>query len=237
MALRPVSELGLADATDVEPPGDDRPVPPRRQSPERSRAAGRSPSRTTSNGTAAAKERPTATPEVKGAVPQEGSHPVLEALPAERPEVPLADEPTIFLQIMVPGELHQRLADVSYALAPDHRKLRHHKTILGALVWRYVRPDDPEALRDLGGALDSYLATDIAEAPAEIKAGAHLPYSLKHRVDGAALALRRTRRDASAKTLLSALVWRHVDPADVASLIDLLAAYHDVVRPRPIPLS
>jgi len=43
--------------------------------------------------------------------------------------------------------------------------------------------------------------------PAEVKIGAHLPFSLKYRLDGAALALRRTRRDASAKTLLSALVW------------------------------
>ena len=92
-------------------------------------------------------------------------------------------------------------------------------------------------MRDLGEALDAYLATDLAEAPAEIKVGAHLPFPLKYKLDGAALALRRTRRDASAKTLLSALVWRHVDPANVGSLIELLAAYHDVVRPRPIPLS
>jgi hypothetical protein len=237
MALRPVSELGLADATDVEPLADDRPAPPRQRTPERRRATRRSPSQSASNGTTPAKERPAARSDTNGTPPQEASDRALKAHPEERPEVPLADEPTTFLQIMVPGELHQRLADVSYALAPDHRKLRHHKTILGALVWRYVRPDDPEALRHLGAALDAYLATDIAEAPAEIKAGAHLPFSLKHRVDGAALVLRRTRRDASGKTLLSALIWRHVDRNDVAPLVELLHAYYDVVRPRPIPLS
>jgi len=237
MALRPVSELGLADATDVDPLPDDRPAPPQRRTPERRRASRRSPSQSESNGTAPAKKRPTARSDANGTVPPEASDRVLRAHPEERPEVPLADEPTTFLQIMVPGELHQRLADVSYALAPDHRKLRHQKTILGALVWRYVRPDDPEALRDLGAALDGYLATDIAEAPTEIKAGAHLPFSLKHRVDGAALALRRTRRDASAKTLLSALIWRHVDRNDLVPLVELLGAYYDVVRPRPIPLS
>ncbi len=123
-----------------------------------------------------------------------------------RPGVSLADEPTIFVQTMLAGELHQRLADASHALAAEHRKLRKYKTILGRSSWRYVRPEDPESLRELGGALDGYLATDIAEAPAEIKAGAHLPFSLKYNLDGAALALRRTRRDASAKTLLSALI-------------------------------
>ena len=149
----------------------------------------------------------------------------------------LADEPTTFPQIMVPGELHERLTDVSHALAVEHRKLRHQKTILGALVWRYVPPDDPKSLAELGSTLDAYLATDLAEAPAEIKAGAHLPFSLKHTLDGAALALRRTRRDASAKTLLSALVWRHVDLRDLAPLVELLAAYHEVTRPRPVPVT
>jgi hypothetical protein len=241
MALRPVSELGLADATDVEPAGHDRPSVPLRPAAERPRSTRRSPSRTPTNGTAAGKERKTAGPEANVAASQEGSDRAISAPSAMRPEamrpeVPLADEPTTFLQIMVSGELHERLADVSHALAVEHGKLRHHKTILGALVWRYVDPGDPSALRELGAALDAYLATDLAEAPAEIKVGAHLPFSLKHRVDGAALALRRTRRDASAKTLLNALVWRRVDPQDLGPLVELLGAYHNVMRPRPIPL-
>jgi hypothetical protein len=236
MALRPVSELGLADATDVEPAGYDRPSVPRRRAASRSRSTRRSPSRTPTNGTAAVEERDEAAPEPNVAASKEGSDRALNAPSAVRPEVPLADEPTTFLQIMVSGELHERLADVSHALAVEHAKLRHHKTILGALVWRYVDPDNPSVLRELSAALDAYVATDIVEAPAEIKVGAHLPFSLKHRVDGAALALRRTRRDASAKTLLSALVWRRVDPQDLGPLVELLAAYYDIVRRRPIPL-
>ena len=221
MPLRPVSELGLTDATEVEPVARDQRQNPRKRTPsDASRPARRSKSQASSNGGA----------------PAETQDQTSTAAPAHRSGVTLADEPTTFLQIMVPGELHERLTDVSYALAVEHRKLRHHRTILGALVWRYVDPDAPESLRELGGALDAYLATDLAEAPAEIKVGAHLPFSLKHRVDGAALALRRTRRDASAKSLLSALVWSRVDPQDLGSLVELLGAYYDVVRPRPIPL-
>ena len=72
---------------------------------------------------------------------------------------------------MLAGEVHQRLADASHAIAADHWKLRKYKTILGALLWRHVRPDDPESLRGARAALDAFLATDPAEAPAEIKAG------------------------------------------------------------------
>jgi hypothetical protein len=81
------------------------------------------------------------------------------------------------------------------------------------------------SLRELGAALDAYLAADVAEAPAEIKAGAHLPFRLKYNLDGAALALRRTRRDASVKTLVGVLIWRYVDPSDTAALAELLREY------------
>ena len=75
-----------------------------------------------------------------------------------------------------------------------------------------------------------------AAPPQDDSRRAHLPFSLKYTLDGAALALRRTRRDASAKTLLSALIWRHVNPTDVGALIELLAEYYDVAR-RPLPLA
>jgi hypothetical protein len=121
-------------------------------------------------------------------------------------------------------------------LAAEHRKLRHHKTIIGALVWRYVDPDDSQCLRALGQTLDAYLQVELAEVPAEIKIGAHLPFSLKYKLDGAALALRRTRRAASAKTLLSALIWRHVERDALAGLVELLSAYHEALQPTPTPL-
>ena len=121
---------------------------------------------------------------------------------------------------MVPGELHERLADVSHRLAAEHHKLRHQKTIIGALLWRHVDPDDPERLSRLGETLDAYLQTELAD-PSEIKVGANVPFSLKYKLDGAALALRRTRRAASAKTLLSALLWRHVQRDDLVALVEL----------------
>jgi hypothetical protein len=219
MALRPVSELGLADATDVEARDISSPVPVP-STPRRTRSR-RPAQRSASSGSGRSSDAERARP--KGAA-------------TSRPGVSLADEPTIFVQAMLAGELHQRLADASHVLAAEHWKLRKYKTILGALLWRYVRPDDPESVRELGAALDGFLATDIAEAPAEIKAGAHLPFSLKYSLDGAALALRRTRRDASAKTLLSALIWRYVKPGDTGPLAELLREYDEVSRPRPAPL-
>lgn len=214
MALRPVSALGLADPTDIDPrDGAAVSESQRRQRPNsRKPAAGK---RTELRAKAA---------------------PVSPAAVIDRPTVPLADEAAIFVQIMVPGELHERLADVSHLLAAEHRKLRHHKTILGALIWRYVEPGSPELLRELGAALDEYLADAIAEAPAEIKVGATLPFSLKYRLDGAALALRRTRRLASAKTVLSALLWRHARTAELDALVELLSAYRVASAPTPTAL-
>ena len=213
MALRPVSTLGLADATDLAPASalgaQDAPAvavasaPPQRRASRRSPRASRSP---------------------------------LEGARAIASVGALSDEPTTFVQIMVAGELQERLADVSHLLAAEHRKLRHQKTILGALVWRYVDPDDPQRLQELGETLDAYFATDLAEVPAEVKIGAHLPFSLKYRLDGAALALRRTRRDASAKTLLSALVWAHVERDGLPQLLSMLAAYRDALQPTPTSL-
>jgi hypothetical protein len=214
VALRPVSALGLTDPTDIDPRGGAAvSESQRRQRPNsRKPAAGK---RTELRAKAA---------------------PVSPAAVIDRPTVPLADEAAIFVQIMVPGELHERLADVSHLLAAEHRKLRHHKTILGALIWRYVEPGSPELLRELGAALDEYLADAIAEAPAEIKVGATLPFSLKYRLDGAALALRRTRRLASAKTVLSALLWRHARTAELDALVELLSAYRVASAPTPTAL-
>ena len=159
------------------------------------------------------------------------------AVNGDGPAPLLSEEERRFVQIMVPPELHARLEDASYALGVEHRKLRHHKTILGALVWRYVDPKDPGALRELGATLDDYLDSGVGDAPARVKVGAHLPFSLKHRLDGAAMVLRRTQRAASAKTLLSALVWKHVDPSELGPLVELLDAYHDATRPVPAPLA
>jgi len=218
MGLRPVSDIGLVDATEVpgssrgedpDPAAASRPRPTHRPRPKRAstaRSAPRGPST----------ERPAAR--------------------ATRAGVPLADEPTTFVQVLVPGEVQERLADASHALALEHRKLRHHKTILGALIFSHVDPQDAASLHELGVTLDGFLAGDVAEAPTEVKIAAHLPYSLKWNLDGALLRLRRTRRAATAKAMLSALVWRYVDPERLGELIPLLEAYQEAVKPRPLAL-
>jgi hypothetical protein len=188
MALRPVSEPGLVDATEIEDPA---------RSPAASSSSPR-PRRRSRRAEAEKGARPSATANGHGAAaPRRAKS---RSTPVEkRPAVPLGDEATVFVQLMVPGELHQRLLDTSHSLAAEHRKLRHQKTILGALLWRHVDPDQPELLRELSAALDAYMQTDVSEAPSEVKVGANLPFSLKYRLDGAALALRRTRREATAK--------------------------------------
>lgn len=221
MALRSVSDLGLSDATEVLVP-EDRP-PSARPAGRASRGAAPNPRRNGSRPPRPPRQTDPASPSPQSTI--------------QRPVVPLADEPTKFVQIFVPGELQERLADASHTLAADHEKLRHQKTILGALIWRYVKPEDPESLRELGAALDGFLATDLSQTPAEIKVGGHLPFSLKYKLDGAGLRLKRTRRQASAKTLLSALIWRYVDPTDMSDLVELLGAYHAASRPQPEPLA
>jgi hypothetical protein len=72
--------------------------------------------------------------------------------------------------------------------------------------------------------------------PSGIKAGALLPFGLKYNLDGVVLALRRTRRAASAKTVLGALIWRYVDPQDIADMAELLLEHDEVSRPTPTPM-
>jgi hypothetical protein len=244
MPLRPVSELGLSDATDLEPREGEESAAPAFEARAEPPVHPEPPAQGDPPAEPAEPAEPSTVPNLAARRPRI-SRPRRERRAAPAPRevgetakraVALSDEPTVFVQIMAPGELHERLGDTSHALAAEHRKLRHHKTILGALVWRYVQPQDPEALRELGGLLDEYLETEIAEAPAEIKVGAHLPFSLKYTLDGAALALRRTRRAATAKTLLSALIWRHVDPDRLDELVELLGEYREASRPRPVPL-
>jgi hypothetical protein len=150
------------------------------------------------------------------------------------PGIPLGDEPTRFVQVMVAGEVHERLTQATFDLALEHPKLRHQKTVLGAVLWRHVDHLSPDRVRDAGVLLDAFADGPFADAPTPIKVGAHVPFSLKRRLDGTVLALRRTHRDASAKALLSALVLEHVDTADAPSLralVELLVAYHAELNP------
>jgi hypothetical protein len=225
MALRPVSSLGLMDATDIGTPqsrdDDDQAAPTPVSTPRPARSAA---------------VRPARKPRAPRRAPAPIATEVVSEGVGEGPVVPLADEPTAFVQIMVPGELQERLADVTHVLSLTNPKVRHQKTILGALVWAYVDPDDPASLNRLGHTLDQYLDTDAAEVPAESKVAAHMPFSLKWRLDGAVIRLRRTRRAATAKALLAALIWRYVDTDQTDALIPLLRDYRDATKPRPMPL-
>ena len=226
MALRPVSSLGLMDATDIATPepgdADNQAAPSPVSTPRPARSDAARPAR-------------------KARAPRRAQEPIATEVDSEgvgegQVSIPLADEPTAFVQIMVPGELQERLADVTHALSLTNPKVRHQKTILGALVWAYVDPDDPASLNRLGHTLDQYLDTDAAEVPAESKVAAHMPFSLKWRLDGAVIRLRRTRRAATAKALLGALIWRYVDTDRTDALIPLLQDYRDATKPCPMPL-
>jgi hypothetical protein len=119
MALRPVSELGLADATDVDARETMSTAPAAAPAPRRAR-----PRRAAATTPASSRKRPRPA----------AAQPPSSAAGAPRLDVPLADEPTIFVQAMLAGELHQRLADASHVLAAEHSKLRKYKTILGSLA-------------------------------------------------------------------------------------------------------
>ena len=219
MALRPVSDLGLVDPTTVPVRGDEGAPEPVQVPSAVSVASG-----------PGAPEGPSRPRRARGKRVSTARQPA-SAEPS-RPSVPLADEPTRFLQIMVAGELRDRLARASFQLEPAHPRLHHQKTIIAALIWRYVKPDDAEPLAELSTLLDQFENDDLVDVPGQVKVGANVPASLKRRLDGAVLALRSRHRRVSGKSILSALVARYVDPVDVTELGELLVNYEAAARPR-----
>jgi hypothetical protein len=151
----------------------------------------------------------------------------------------LGDEPQVHLQAAVPDVVLQRMKVVSFELAEDRRHLRRHQTILGGLVWQYVDHTDQRKLDELADLVDAYLAGPWHGLPEDRRLGARIPTSLKRRADGALLSLAHSRRNASARVLLAALVWRHVvsredDSARFASLVDVLGAYQQEIARRSL---
>lgn len=223
MALRSVSDLGLVDATDVDvadgPPAEN----------------GREPGAANEAGPAGSAKAPRHAPARKPRRPRaRAARPDTTAAP-QIPEQ-LAGEEEFVVNVRVPGEVHALLENVSLTLAGSRdravRRLRLHKTILGALVWRYVRPDDSDALHRLGELLDAYEDTELGDAPGDKRLSVWLPFPLKHAVDQAAASLRqRTGRRASAKVLLSALVWRYARVEELDALLDDLRTYSEQLAP------
>jgi hypothetical protein len=79
---------------------------------------------------------------------------------------------------------------MSFELEPAHPRLRHQKTIIAALIWRYVDAEDADALADLSGLLEEFEDDELVDVPGQVKVGANIGTSLKRRPDGAALSLR-----------------------------------------------
>lgn len=151
----------------------------------------------------------------------------------------LGDEELVYLQVDVPEVALQRVKLVSFELASDHRHLRRHQTILGALVWEHVDYADQRKLEDLADLIDAYHAGSWYGQPEVRRLSARMPVSLKRRVEGTVLALAHTHRAVSAKTLVAALVWRHVmftadDEAAFARLVAGLGGYHQELSQRSL---
>lgn len=222
MALRDVSDLGLVDATDV--------VVDDGQAPQTHRGA---PASQRADAASAERARRAAPPKPR----QRRSAPARRAAaPVQPMPQQLAGEEEFVVNVRVPGEVHAQLENVSLTLAGSRdravRRLRLHKTILGALVWRHVHPDDSDALHRLGELLDAYEDTELGDAPGDKRLSVWLPFPLKHAVDQAAASLRqRTGRRASAKVLLSALVWRYARGDQLDSLLEDLRAYSAQLAP------
>jgi len=147
----------------------------------------------------------------------------------------LGDEARVFLQFMAPKVLRRRLEYVSFELAERFPRVREHQTILAALLWKHVDHQDVEQLRALGELLDDYARDPLSELRGDGKVGANIPYSLKRRVDGAALRLKDTHEHASVRAITSALIWRYVDvddPGRFDELVSMLSSYDAEAFPK-----
>jgi len=151
----------------------------------------------------------------------------------------LGDEQMVHLQADVPDVVLQRVKQVSFELAGDHPHLRHHQTVLGALIWAYVDHTHQDKLDALADLVDAYAAGAWRGFPEVRRFSGRMPASLKRRMEGTVLALAGTQRDVSAKTLVAALVWRHVaarddDEVRFARLVDVLGGYHQELSQRSV---
>lgn len=166
---------------------------------------------------------------------QRATGPARAPKPATGGEVALRDQLPEFVQILAPGELHDQLLHACMDLRDLQPRLAHQKTVIGALLWRYVDHDDQERLAELGVLLNAWEQDPLSQTPATTKIGVHVPAALKRRLDRSALIMRRThgRRLASAKAIISALVWRHSTTGALPDLEQLLISYHDALRPAP----
>ncbi len=152
-----------------------------------------------------------------------------------------APEQRTFVQIMVAPEVRERLADASFALEDVRPGWHLQQTIVGALIARHVRPDDPQAMGVLLERLAGWTADPLSQRRGEaLKLGWRLPHSLTRRLDKAVLRLRASHRHLapSAKALIASLIVGELNvdtPAGLDRLVALVGPYVDEYE-RPIPL-
>ena len=220
MALRDASEVGVRDIrrfADLQVT-DSAQQPAKRAARTRRTPKPKAPPALTAVGDARLRDVDATTEAAAGSIPQ---------LDAQRL---LGDEDLVYLQADVAKQVLEQVKSVSYELMEHRPHLARHQIILGGLVWEYVDHTDQRKLDELADLVDAYGTGPWHGLPQNRRLSGRLPASLKRRMHGTILALERSRRDVSAKLLVSALVWRHViprteDEARFARLVDTLGGY------------
>lgn len=138
-----------------------------------------------------------------------------------------------FLQVMAPTELVDTLATAKFEVALSHRRLCLQRRLVGGLLLRYLDRRDADALSELAELVEAWHADPLSRAPANTKLGWRIPAPIKRELEGVVLALRQppyrfAGSDVSARLVVCALIWRHVDPtpAGVPRLVELAEPYY-----------
>ncbi len=138
-----------------------------------------------------------------------------------------------FLQVMAPPALVDALATAKFEVALSHRRLCLQRCLVGGLLLRYLDRRDADVLSELAELVEAWHADPVSRAPANTKLGWRIPASIKRELEGVVLALRQppygfAGSDVSARLVVCALIWRHVDPtpAGVPRLVELAEPYY-----------
>ena len=143
------------------------------------------------------------------------------------------DQERAFVQILVPPELAVRIGRASHHLKSEVYKARFQQTIMGALIDQSIPdPGDPVVVSAMAALIARWRQDPLSERRASRRLGWHLPLPISNRVDGVVLSLKEQhyRLRPSATSLLSALIWFHLDPDSPegqTALRELVVRYYD----------
>jgi hypothetical protein len=144
-----------------------------------------------------------------------------------------ADEERAFVQILVPPELAVRIGRASHHLKAEVYKARFQQTIMGALIDRSIPdPGDPVVVSAMAALIARWRQDPLSERRASRRLGWHLLLPISDRVDAVVLTLKEQHYPLrpSATSLLSALIWFHLDPDSPegqVALRELVVPYYD----------